>query len=158
MAGRPNSTKKGMTLLEIVIVMGILAILVSIIATSLSGFRNSKVLDTASEQILALLSEARGDTLSAKNGYQYGIHFEAAQIVRYRGATYSSSDVSNEVVPLDNALEISSISLTGSGAEVLFDRLTGKTSQGGTIVVRVKSDTAKSRTITIVGTGIASGS
>jgi prepilin-type N-terminal cleavage/methylation domain-containing protein len=151
-----NSTQKGFTVLELLIVVSIMGLLAAIILAPFATFRNSKVLDTASEEALALLSEARGDTLSAKEGYQYGVHFEATQIVLYRGATYSSSDANNKVVLLDSAIEISSITLTGGGAEVLFDRLTGKTSQGGTVVIRVKSDTAKSRTITIFGTGIAS--
>jgi prepilin-type N-terminal cleavage/methylation domain-containing protein len=155
----PSCTqKKGFTALELLIVVSIMAILVTIIISPFAAFRNSKVLDTASEETLALLSEARADTLSAKGGYQYGVHFETAQIVLYRGAAYSSTDVSNKVVALDSALEVSSVALVGGGADVLFDRLTGKTSQSGTVVIRVKNDIAKSRTITIFGTGIASGS
>lgn len=150
--------KKGFTALEILMVISIMMILVAIIISPFSAFRNSKVLDTASEETLALLSEARGNTLSAKDGYQYGVHFDAAQVVLYRGATYSSSDVNNKSVALDSALEVSSIILAGGGTEVLFDKLTGKTSQSGSVIIRVKSDVAKSRTITIVGTGVASGS
>lgn len=150
--------KKGFTALELLMVVSIMAILATIIISPFAAFRNSKVLDTASEETLAVLSEARGDTLSAKAGYQYGVHFEVAQIVLYRGATYSSSDANNKVIVLDSALEVSSITLAGGGADVLFDRLTGKTSQSGTVVIRVKNDITKSRTITIVGTGIASGS
>lgn len=150
--------KKGFTALEILMVISIMMILVAIIISPFAAFRNSKVLDTASEETLALLSEARGNTLSAKDGYQYGVHFDAAQVVLYRGATYSSSDVNNKAVVLDSALEVSSIALVGGGTEVLFDKLTGKTSQSGSVIIRVKSDVAKSRTITIVGTGVASGS
>lgn len=149
--------KKGFTALELLMVVAIMALLAAIIISPFAAFRNSKVLDTASEETLTLLSEARGNTLSAKDGYQYGVHFEASQIVLYRGVTYSSSDVNNKAVVLDNALEVSSVSLAGGGADVLFDKLTGKTAKSGTVVIRVKNDTAKLRTITIVGTGIASG-
>lgn len=153
-----HSMKGGFTLLELVIVVGILALLAGIILSSFSGFRNSKVLDTASEESLALLSEARGSTLAGKDSYQYGVHLAAGQMVLYRGAVYSSSDTNNKIVTLDGALEIVSITLTGGGSDVLFDRLTGKTSQPGAFVIRVKSNTAKARTITVNGTGIASGS
>ena len=150
--------KKGFTALELLMVVAIMALLAAIIISPFAAFRNSKVLDTASEQSLALLSEARGNTLSAKDGYQYGVHFEASQIVLYRGATYSGVDVNNKAVVLDGALEVSSIALAGGGSDVLFEKLTGKTLKGGTVVIRVKSDTSKTRTITITGTGIASGS
>lgn len=149
---------QGFTALELLMVVAILVILSVIIITPFAAFRNSKVLDTTSEETLALLSEARGNTLSAKDGYQYGVHFEASQIVLYRGATYSSSDVNNKAAVLDSAIEVSSIVLTGGGSDILFDKLTGKTAQSGSVVIRVKSDTTKTRTITIVGTGIASGS
>lgn len=154
----PNTRyTKGFTLLELVIVFAIITLLAGIILSSFSGFRNSKVLDTASEESLALLSEARGDTLAGKDGYQYGVHFDAGQMVMYRGATYTSGDVNNKVSTLDGALEIVTVSLTGGGSEVLFERVTGKTSQAGTVVLRIKSDTAKTRTITVNGTGVASG-
>ncbi|MHB1118281.1 MAG: pilus assembly FimT family protein [Minisyncoccota bacterium] len=148
---------QGFTMLELLVVVSIMAVLVAIILSPFAAFRNSKVLDTVSEETLALLSEARGDTLSAKNGYQYGVHFEASQIVLYRGSVYTSNDVNNRVVVLDDALEVASVALAGGGSEVLFDQLTGETSQSGTVVIRVKNDTAKSRTIAIEGTGVASG-
>ena len=152
----PHSPQKGFTMLELVVVVAIVVLLASIIITSFSQFRNSKVLDTGVENTLSVLAKARGNTLSSKNAYQYGVHFEATQAVLFRGATYSSFDTNNEAALLDNALEISSISLTGGGSNVLFDRLTGKTNMNGTIVIRVKSDTSKTKTITINATGIAS--
>ena len=158
---RQNFLKKnlgGFTALELLIVVSIMGLLIAIILSPFAAFRNSKMLDTASEETLTLLSEAPGNTLSAKAGYQYGVHFETSQVVLYRGATYSSTDVNNKVVVLDSALEVVSISLSGGGSDVLFDKLTGKTVQSGSIIIRVKNDTTKTRTITIVGTGIASAS
>lgn len=151
-------TKKGFTLLELLIVVAVLAVLSAIVFSSFSAFRNSKVLDTAVEDVLTALSQARGDTLASKDGLQYGVHLQADKAVIYQGATYSSSDPNNQNVVLDGALEITSITLTGGGQNVLFDRLTGKTSQNGTFVIRVTNDTAKTRTITVNGTGVASSS
>lgn len=153
-----NNHSRGFTALELLMVIAILGILATIILMPFNAFRNSKVLDTASEETLALISEARGNTLSGKGGYQYGVHFEASKIVLYRGATYSAGDANNKAVVLDNALEVSSIALAGGGVDVLLDRLTGKTSQNGTVIIRVKNDTSKLRTITIEKTGVVSGS
>jgi prepilin-type N-terminal cleavage/methylation domain-containing protein len=149
---------RGVTLLEFVVVIAIVVVLTSIIVNSFSAFKNNKVLDTGVENILSVLAKARGNTLASKNAYQYGVHFESAQIVLFQGAVYSVSDPNNEIISLDTSLEVSSISLAGGGSEVIFDRLTGKTSENGTIVIRVKSDTTKTKTITIDATGIASAS
>ncbi|MDO8604745.1 MAG: prepilin-type N-terminal cleavage/methylation domain-containing protein [bacterium] len=151
---------RGFTLAEIVTVVAILSILMSVALPSFSGFRNSKILDATSEEILAVLSTASANTLSAKNGDPYGVHFEnlsgVSKFVLYRGVTYSSSDVNNVVYMLDSKLEISNISLVGGAVDVLFDPLTGKTTQSGTVIVRVKATPTILRTITINGTGIAS--
>ena len=79
-------------------------------------------------------------------------------MVLFRGAIYDSLDANNEAVALDSALEIypTPPSLTGGGSDVIFDRLTGKTNQDGTVIIRVKSDTSKTRTITINATGVVS--
>jgi|SRR3989344_52070 len=151
-----SSLQRGITALELLVVVAIMALLMVVVSTPFVEFRHNKILDTVTENILSVLSKARGNTLASKDAYQYGVHFENTQVVLFRGAIYNSSDMANEISLLDEALEISSISLIGGGADVLFDRLTGKTSQGGTIVVRVKSNTSKTKTITVNGTGIAS--
>lgn len=147
-----NCPKKGFTIIEILVVLGIIGLLVGIALPSLSKFRSSKALDTTSEGVLVVLSTARGDTLSAKAGEQYGVHFEAGKFVLYTGATYSGADPDNKEYILENIIEISSF----TNADVLFDKLTGNTAQDGTVVLRVKADTATTRTITIAKSGIAS--
>ena len=122
----------------------------------MSRFRSGKALQVVAEDVLSLLDEGRADTLSAKDSYAYGVHFESSIIVLFRGAAYSSSDSSNKKVDIDGAVEISNISLAGGGAEVLFQRLTGKTNQSGTVTIRLKSDTSKIKTILIETSGVAS--
>ena len=148
--------KKGFTAIEFLIALSILSVLTAIIFTSMSRFRSGKALQAVSEDILSLLDEGRADTLSAKDSYAYGVHFESSEITLFRGAAYSSSDPNNRTVDIDGAVEISSISLAGGGPDVLFHRLTGKTGQSGTITIRLKSDTSKTKTILIEASGVAS--
>lgn len=146
----------GFTVIELLITLSILALLTMTIFISMSSFRNNKALQMVSEDILSLIDEARGDTLSAKDSYAYGVHFESAKIVLFRGITYSSSDPNNKTIDIDNAVDINSISLTGGGQDILFQRLTGKTNQNGTVMIRLKSDNSKTKTITIEVSGVAS--
>lgn len=122
----------------------------------MSSFRSSKALQIVSEEMLSLLDEARGNTLSAKDSYAYGAHFESSIIVLFRGTAYSISDPNNKTVDIDGAVEIADISLAGGGQDVLFQRLTGKTNQNGTIIIRLKSDNLKTKTIAIEASGVAS--
>lgn len=147
---------RGFTAIEILISLSVLAILTMIIFTSMSSFRNNKALQVVSEDILSLIDEARGNTLSAKDGYSYGVHFESAKIVLFRGTTYSSSDLNNKTIDIDNAVDAYNISLAGGGQDVLFQRLTGKTNQSGTVLIRLKSDNSKTRTIAVEVSGVAS--
>src|SRR3989344_3808329 len=117
--------KKGFTAIEFLIALSILSVLTAIIFTSMSRFRSGKALQAVSEDILSLLDEGRADTLSAKDSYAYGVHFESSEITLFRGGTYSSSDSNNRTVDIDGAVEISSISLAGGGPEGLFHRLPG---------------------------------
>lgn len=146
----------GFSAIEFLIALSVLAILTMIIFVSMSSFRNSKALQMVSEDILSLVDEARGDTLSAKDGYTYGVHFESAKIVLFRGTVYSSSDVSNKTADVDGAVDVYNISLAGGGQNVLFQRLTGKTGQNGTVTIRLKSDNSKTKTIVIETSGVAS--
>src|SRR3989344_1320747 len=148
--------KKGFTAIEFLITLAILFVLTAIIFTSMSRFRSGKALQIVSEDILSLLDEGRTDTLSAKDSYAYGVHFESSEITLFRGAAYSSSDSTNKTVDIDGAVEISDISLAGGGSDVLFQRLTGKTGQSGTVTIRLKSDTSKTKTILIEASGVAS--
>lgn len=150
------SRKRGFTVIEFLIALSILAILAAIVFTSMSRFRNSKALQVVAEDILSLLDEGRADTLSAKDSYAYGAHFESSAIVLFRGPAYSSFDSSNKIVDIDGAVEISNISLAGGGQDILFQRLTGKTSQNGTVTIRLKEDTSKIKTIAIEASGVAS--
>lgn len=148
--------RRGFTLIEVLVVVAVLVVLSAIMATSLSAFRNSKVLDAAVEDTLTTISKARGDTLAGKNNTQYGVHFQSDRIVLFVGNTYVANDANNKTTMLDSALEISTISLAGGGVDVIFDRLTGNTSQSGTVVIRVASSPVTAHTITISGTGVAS--
>lgn len=143
-------------MIELLASISIIAVLAAIVFGSMNSFRNSKALQIVSEDALSLLDEAKNNTLSAKDNYAYGVHFESAKMVLFRGMTYSSSDTTNKKVDVDNAVQIYSINLAGGGSEVLFQRLTGKTSQNGTVMIRLKSDNSKTKTIMIAESGVVS--
>lgn len=147
---------RGFTVIELLASISIIVVLATIVFGSINSFRNSKALQIVSEDILSLLDEAKNNTLSSKNNYAYGVHFESAKIVLFQAPTYSDLNPNNKTIEIDNAVQIYGIALAGEGSGVIFQKLTGKTSQNGTIIIRLKSDNSKTKTIKIEGSGIAS--
>lgn len=145
---------KGFTIIEVVIVIVILAVLTAMAITSFSGFRQNQLLNSDVNKAISVINEARSKTLSSQDFSQYGVHFEASQIVVFKGATYVASSPDNATSTLSSFIEISGISLNGGGSDVVFQKLTGKTDNYGTITFRVKANTGKTKMISIKSTGI----
>lgn len=147
---------KGFTALEIIIVIAILVVAAIIVMSGLGIFKRTSELNSATENGLSFLHEARAKTLSSKEASQYGVHFEENRVVLFKGESFIDTDPENDEFILPSNIEISSISLNGGGGNVIFRRLNGETDQFGTITFRIVSNPNRSRTIQILGSGIAS--
>ena len=147
---------KGFSVVETIIVIAVGIILAAIIVSAFSGFRDSQALNSTAEEVVASINKARSESLASKNFLQHGIHFETNQVVVFQGITYSPSDVNNVATKLSPFIEISSTSLNGGGADMVFQKFTGKTGQNGTITLRVKKNTTKIKIITVESTGVIS--
>jgi hypothetical protein len=146
---------KGFTFLETIISLGIILLLIVIIFVSLSSFRKTQELNNAVEETISLINLTRSKTLFSENSSQYGIHFESSRIILFKGTAFSGSSPDNEVSLMPELIEISTINLNGGGSDLIFQRLNGKTDNYGTIVLRIKSDVTRTKTIEIKSTGIA---
>lgn len=150
--------KKGFTLLEILVAVGIIVLLCVIIIGSFSSFRKNQEFDNAIEDAVSVLNSAKSKTLSSENASQYGVHLETSRIVLFTGTTFTESNVgsnpSNQITKLPNSVELVNISLNGGGSDVVFKRLTGDTDKYGSFIIRLKSDVSKNKTIEIKSTGI----
>ena len=150
-----TSSSKGFTLIDTLIALAIVAVIAVIGVASLSNVNKQDALTAEAEKIITLLTRARSLTLEAKNATVYGVHFETQNAVLFTGSTYTSGSVGNHIQRLNDAVKISSIALIGGGSDVLFQKLTGATSQSGTVRLSVTSNANASTTITIAGTGTA---
>lgn len=125
---RAWSLSRGFTLPEFILTLGILTVLFSIIAISLSyvdqrtasGTKISVVTtDIKGQQIKAMTGEAgMSGTLA-----DHGIYFEQDKYTLFRGSTYSSSNTTNFIVDLPSNLEFSSILLPDN--QIIFSKTSG---------------------------------
>lgn len=149
----PFKTAGGFTLIEIVVVIGLMSILAAIGFLRFGLLRDNADITTATQHMIATLQLARNQTLASLDDTVYGIHFESDRYILFKGSTYDSAASDNEVKEIGSGLEIYDIDV-GGGSEVIFNRLDGSTSTTGSISVRVVSDPTATRTITILGSGL----
>lgn len=144
--------REGITLLEVIVVMAILAMLITTSVSSLAIYRDRQVLNGETSQILSVFSKARSETLASRSQLSYGVRINADRIILYP-TTFASSTLGNEEYVLSSKVAITDMSINGGGLDVLFARLTGETASYGTIRITLLSDPTQYHTISITQTG-----
>ncbi len=142
----------GFTFIETLISIAIIVVVAVIFSSALSLFKESGQLDESQSAIMGFLRDARARTLSSENNTNYGVHFETTQTVLFRGSSYNSLNSTNETYVFPSLVKISAISLVG-GSDVVFQRLSGTTTNSGTVTLQSQNNTSRTRTITIYATG-----
>jgi len=156
--GKPKS----FSLVEILIIIGIMAVLIAIAIPSYRFFQKETDLNNSTEEIINVLRLAQNKTLASEGtalegGSRYGVYFDAVstpdQYTLFKGTSYASRDnPADEIHKLSDSLEISGINLSG-GSEVVFDRILGTTSQSGSVSIRLKDTPDKIKTIYVENSG-----
>lgn len=150
-----NSSSKGFSLVELLLALSIVAIVAVVGVTSLSNFNTEKALSLEAGKVVSLLVKARSLTLSAKGGDVYGVHFDTDKAVLFKGTSYVAGTAGNQAQPVNSAVRISATVLAGGGAEVLFKKLSGTTTQSGTVTLASVKNGSLTKVVTISVTGTA---
>ncbi len=150
-----KKTRLGFTLVEILVVIGIIFLLSIITFSSFSNLNKKELLDKESLKVLSIIQDARSLTLSSKNSSQYGVYFEGDKVTFFAGDSYNPLNSDNLITDLSSQVIISSINLDGGGLELVFERLNGRTQQFGTVVMELVSDSSSSKTIRVFETGLS---
>ena len=138
---------RGFSLLEILLVVGIMGVLAAVIAFPLSSFHRTQTLRGATEDVAAFIQEAHSMTLASHDSSQYGVYLTTNSVVLFTGTTYTAGAATNRVMTIPSGVTLA-WSLHGNGSTIVFRRLSGETNQYGTITVSLSSPTI-SRTITV---------
>lgn len=151
--------KKGVTFMEVVVVMAILGILTAIAVPAFVFFQKGSTLDNDAEQIINLLSLAQSKTLASENSGQYGVFFNTGvsphQYILFKRADFASRDAGyDKVYALSAGLEFYDVDFEDSN-EVVFEKLTGLFEHPGSVSLRIISEPGKNKTIYVEGSGQA---
>lgn len=149
--------QRGFTLIEILVVVGIIVLFLGLSIPQLRSFQQVSYLQGTGEETVAALRLAKSKTLASEEALQYGVYFDAIstpnQYTLFQGSSYATrAPAKDEITVLKKAIEISAISL-GAGDEVVFERVTGAPSATGTITFRQVADPSRTKTVSVLTSG-----
>jgi len=147
---RLRSIKNGFSFIEILVVVAIVLVLALVAFTSLSALHERNLLRDAGSTLMFHLEESRARSVAGTGGEAHGIYFGNNYYVQFMG-TYVPSDPSNVVHQLDPALTLT-IDILNSEDEIIFSRITGRSSSAASLSVALQSDPTKERVV-LVGAG-----
>lgn len=147
----------GFTLIEILVVIGIIGLFIGLSIPQLRSFQQVSHLENINKEVIVALRLVQSRTLASKGALQHGVYFDAVsvpnQYILFEGSSYATRDVlKDEVKVLKKEVEISSI-LLGGGNEVVFARLTGQANLEGAVIFRLIKDIDRTKVVSILASG-----
>ncbi len=149
-----RAAKNGFTLFELVVVTAIIIMIATASFTISTGRIISNDLNTKVHEMTYTLKLAQMRSITRYKDDTWGVYFNTGSrsYTLFKGATYAARNTSyDSTITLPSDLSFTSVSLNGGGSEVLFDKLTGKTSRYGTIVVTPTQGSAWTITVNSLG-------
>ncbi|MEX0877773.1 MAG: prepilin-type N-terminal cleavage/methylation domain-containing protein [Candidatus Spechtbacterales bacterium] len=150
-----NKNTQGFTIVEILVVLSVATILFMISTGVYFSLRHDVGVDTDAQKIASVLRLAQNRTLAAQDFSSHGVYFDAGAgtYTLFFGNTFDSMDPDNETNNLDASVEIINVQFAGGGLDVVFDRLSGYTTNSGFVEVARKGDSSVRSVICIDSTG-----
>lgn len=135
-------TNKGFTLLELVIVIAIIVVILggagfvqgAIIAESNRKSKSTEIIQSMRVQQIRSITNYKNDN--------WGVYVDEDpsgnddKFVLFKGNSYAARDNSFDIIiDLPDIISITDISLNGGGADIVFERITGETSDYGSFTL-----------------------
>lgn len=140
---------RGFTLVEMLLSIGILAMLAGLSLPIYQSFYNRNELDITTTNLTSALRRAQTYARGGHGDSQWGVEIQSSAITLFRGSSFASRDTSyDEVSPISTGTSVSGL------GEVLFAKLSGAPASTGSVTITNVNN--ESRTITINAKGMVS--
>lgn len=148
--------EKGLTILELILVIGIFAVIAGVASVQLANFQRGTVLESTSKDVVSALRLAHDKAMLGEDGNSngqgdpWGIRFANSTSDSYAtffGATYDINNV-KETAYLSPPLAFTAPT-EGTNTDVIFTKLSGTTT-AATITI---GDNGQTKTITVDASG-----
>lgn len=125
-----NTERRGVTLLELVVTIGILSILFGLGLLASLDFYRSNTLSSERDNVVAFLRRARSRALNNVRQADHGVVIGSSTYTIFQGSSYAGRDAAfDEEFPRTSGLSISGLS------EIIFRPLDGSANASGSIIL-----------------------
>jgi len=150
-AKRSNLDSRGVTFLELVIVVAVLLIIFVSIMGNFQAFQRRTVLSSSAEQAQSYLREAQNRAITRQDDKDWGVRVNSSSLELFDGNAYgSATNIETLAVSASVTVTHSLQPTPGTTQDIVFTRLDGKTVNSGTITL---TQGTESFTITISTSG-----
>jgi prepilin-type N-terminal cleavage/methylation domain-containing protein len=137
----------GFTLIEMLLSVGIIALLAGMSLPLYQSFDTRNELDISTQSLASALRRAQVYARGANDDSQWGVHIQSGTITLFKGAVWASRDVAyDEVTSVSPSTAVSGL------GEVLFAKLSGAPNTTGSVTLTNVND--EIRTVTINAKGM----
>jgi prepilin-type N-terminal cleavage/methylation domain-containing protein len=121
--------KKGLTLVEILVVVGVLAIIFTLGTVVYGSFAQKDQVLSASREVENLINEARTKTIAGftagdDQARNFGVYFQSDRYYLFPGTVFDPNNQGNQEFLLPLSIEIKNVNLPGSS--VIFEKVSGE--------------------------------
>ncbi len=135
-----SNTKKGFSLVELLIVFSMIAVLSAVSITMYTQIKNKNNLEVSTTSIVQALRYAKMNAEQVNDDEKWGVYVTSDKVTVFKGNSYSNRDASSDQdLNLPGGVEVSGLD------EVLFNKVSGIPEEEGAIILS-NSDS----TVTIV--------
>ena len=157
-----QSGDRGFSLVEVLIMVGVVGVLSVMVSPYLADTLTRKDARIYAEEAMDALREAQSSVMSGRDNARWGVHFEETRFALFSGASYVDGDPGNIVHELSGQTRIVSVSLSPGGScavdtgvgncDVHFVNSRGTPTEAGSIVVT--ADDGATWTVTLNDQGM----
>ncbi len=141
----PKQNRRGFTLIEVILVIGLIGILIFLSIPFYQSFQVESQLDSTTEEVVNILRRAQSKAMASQRDSNFGVKLTSGQYTLFKGDSYAAREVIyDEDYNIPETLSINGLT------EIVFNKLKGTTSNTGNITVTSNNN---SKTININETG-----
>lgn len=122
-----NSIQRGFTLIELIVVMGIISLLIGFVTLNLANLRKITSLNSEIDKLVFEMKSQQTKAMSSfgsATGENFGIYFQSDKYVLFTGSIYSATNASNFSVNLPSNINFASSTIPDN--TIIFLRQSGE--------------------------------